>query len=129
GSASGAGFIIAGSSSAGLFAADAGTRIVFGFNVKEQSGVFNGEAHFIFQRTVSGVLRTYQVDSVAITSFGRDTSTGKANMIATATLTDVTNRGNPVLIAQNLTLQVSLTNAPSASANSIAFTLWNGTTL
>ena len=56
--------------------------------------------------------------------------TSKANMIATATLMDVTDRGHPVLIASNLTLQVSLTDTTThPQTSSIAFTLWNGTTL
>jgi hypothetical protein len=127
GAAAGAGFITTGASSAGLFAADAGSRIFFAFNVREsQAGVFQGEVHYIFQHTVGGVLHTYQVDSTVSSSFGRNTATGQANVVATATLTDVTNRRAPVVIATNLTLQVQLTDA---ATDSIAFTLWNGSTL
>jgi hypothetical protein len=131
GAASGAGFFFAGNSSAGALAADPGSRISYGFNVRDslKQGL-DGEAHVIFVRTINGLAHTFEADSRSILSYGEDPVTGLANFTALADVTDVTNRGRPVTVATGVTLQFDVTDSPvSPKANTVGVTIWNGTTL
>lgn len=138
----GAGYRTAGTS-AGTYAAPSGSREQFAFNVHYLKNMKNlqGHANVIF--TSGG--RTYKIASNAIDSLGTSlvtptgatcsgppsaTCLGIANFRSKATLTDITNPTSPVLVAGNLSLQISMTDrGEPGSADSIGISLYNGNTL
>ncbi|GAA1875066.1 M12 family metallo-peptidase [Asanoa iriomotensis] len=76
--------------------------------------------------------RTYEIRSTALESLGVSSvgSTGRADLRATATLTDVTNPARPTAVATGVTLQVTATDrGQPGTADSVAITLWSGSTL
>ncbi len=129
--------------SAGTYAATKGTKEQFAANVKynKKNTNIQGHANVIF---VSGG-HTYQIASNALDSLGTALQTsdgtvcagppsatciGTASFRAKATLTDITDPLNPVLIAGNLSLSVSMTDkGEPGSSDSFGVTLYNGNTL
>ena len=109
------------SSSGGVYAAAAGTREYFDFDIKfNTSSGPSGQVEILF--TSGG--RSYQIDSSDIDSLGA--SLAKADFRATATLTDVTNQRRPIVVASNVTLHVMATDA---GGDSIGIALWSGNRL
>jgi hypothetical protein len=129
--------------SGGAYAATAGSKIQFAFNVKYNRNKTNlqGHVNVIF---VSGG-RTYQIKSTALASLGTALRTAnggscdgppsalciaQAELRSKANLIDVTNPSAPVSVAGNLTLRVTATDRGElGSSDSIGITLWNGNTL
>jgi hypothetical protein len=130
--------------SRGAYAADPGSRMNFGFNVKYNGkNMKNLQGHANIQFSAGG--RTYQIKSTAIDSLGIALKTGGggacagppsatcfglADFRSKANLIDVTNPLSPIALGGNLALQVTLTDKgePGAS-DSIGISLWNGNTL
>jgi len=129
------------SASFGQYAATAGGREQFAFNVKYNKNNTNiqGHANVIF---VSGG-ETYQILSNALDSLGTALKTptggactgvpsatcwGIASFRAKANLTDITNPLNPISIASNLSLQLTLTDK-GATGDTIGAALYRGNTL
>jgi hypothetical protein len=136
----GTGFITGGghiinSASAGQYAGTAGAKSNFGFNVKFNKNKTNlqGHVNLIVRRLVAGAWKTYQIKSNAINSMGvtnTTSTTGVANFLSKANLTDVTNPLAPVSLGGNLQLQMTLTDSGEPGTNDkIGFTLWDGNTL
>ena len=135
------------SSSAGTYAADAGSKSNFGFNVKFNKGGTNlqGNLNIIIRKD----RHVYQIKSNSLTSLGESpspcaqatsTSPCKANFVSKATLQDITNPNSHVSLGGNLTFQMSMTDkGEPGSSDTIAFALydsannllfsskWNGT--
>jgi hypothetical protein len=115
-------------SGAGFYAADVGSKMNFGFNVKfnKKGTNLQGKMNIIY-RAGSTV---YQIKSNATTSLGTDLSVEgelKAEFVSKANLTDVTDPENPVGISGNLTLHVRMTDkGEPGSGDMIAFTLYDG---
>jgi hypothetical protein len=137
----GGGYIVAQSSS-GQYAADAGSRTNYGFNVKYNKNKTNLQGHLnvIFRK--GG--KTYQIKTTATDSLGityktatgtcagpvTSTCWGFADFRSKANLTDVTNPLAPISMGGGLTAQVTMTDkGEPGSADSIGITLWNGNTL
>jgi uncharacterized delta-60 repeat protein len=121
----GGGYLLS-SASAGAFAADAGTRTSFSFNVRDRTGTPSGSVTVLFSHTAAdGLLHTYQVNGTLIQSFGADTTENRGDLLALADLYDLTS-GNPALVATGLTLQIALT---AGKTDTLAITLWNGNSL
>jgi hypothetical protein len=131
GSVSGGGYLRAGTNTAGQFAADPGSKINYSFNVRQTStGAATGQVTVIFRRTTGGVLHFYEITSSQITSFGDNTSTGQTNFAATGNLMDVTNPQHPVVVAQNVALQIAATDGGNGgSTDMLGITIWSGQTL
>jgi hypothetical protein len=129
-SITGGGYTVA-SSSAGQYAADPGTRVNFGFNVRYNPSGINPQGHvtILFHRMVAGVLRTYQIRSTAIQSVGVNPATpNRAEFLSRATLTDITNPAAPVSLGGNLTLRITITdNGEPGTGDTIGITLTNST--
>ncbi len=137
--------VVSNSSSYGQYAADAGSRMNWGFNVKYNKNKTNlqGHANIIFRRTVGGLLRVYQIKSNAIDSLGvkwsptscapgpaSSSCVGTAEFRSKANLTDVTNPSAPIALGGNLTLHLTMTDkGEPGSTDSIGVTLWDGSTL
>jgi len=104
----------------------------FGFVLKfHNSGAnLNGNLDILIHKTVAGLVHTYQVKSTALTSLDVNLRSNTALIISKAILTDITNPSVPVLVANNLKLQVNLTDRSNSGNNDqIGIGLWNGTTL
>lgn len=125
----GTGFITGGgfldvTRSAGAFAAAAGTKNNFGFNVKYNKARTN------LQGNLNSIVRTggrvYQVKSNALTSLVVDAATGVAVFNGKASINDVTDPLLAVGIEGNALLQVTMTDrGEPGTADSIAITVWN----
>jgi hypothetical protein len=126
----GGGYLVL-NASGGSYAADSGSRIDFGFNLSDATGTAGGHVNIIFRRTAAdGLVHTYQIKSTSISAYGADSSTGQANSLALATLTDVTNSAHPLVVATGLTLQMSLTDGGAGSgSDALAISLWSGSSL
>jgi hypothetical protein len=130
----GGGYIIP-TVTAGTFAADAGLKTNFGFNVKYNKKGTNlqGNMNFIFRRMENDGIHTYQIKANAMTSLGVNISSSTsqtAEFVSKANLTDITNPLNPIAHGGNKTLQVSLTDNGEPGANDmIAISLYDGSTL
>ncbi|HAQ18082.1 MAG TPA: hypothetical protein DCR40_02485 [Prolixibacteraceae bacterium] len=131
----GGGYIINPSNTAGTYAGTPGLKTNFGFNVKYNKTGKNlqGNMNFIFRRLVSGVVRTYQIKSNAMTSLGVDISNlaaQKAVFVSKANLTDITNPLAPVSLGGGLVMQVNMTDkGEPGSSDQIAISLYDGSTL
>jgi hypothetical protein len=130
-------------SSVGQHAADAGSRMNYGFNVKYNKSMKNlqGHVNIIFRK--GG--KTYQIKANAMESLGiayrkadntscpgppSATCFGLAEFRSKANLTDVTDPSAPVSLGGNLTLQMALTDKGEPGRDDeIAVTLWQGSTL
>jgi putative Ig domain-containing protein len=128
------------SASAGTYAASAGSRMNFAFNVKYARNMTNlqGHASVIFRVGP----RTYQAKSTATDSLGivlktpggaacsgppSPTCIAQAQFRSKANLADITNPAKPISVAGNLALQAGFTDKGSEDA--IGVTLWNGSSL
>ncbi|GIF72985.1 M12 family metallo-peptidase [Asanoa siamensis] len=116
--------------SAGSYPATGGARTDVTLDVRyARNGTdLTGSATVRFQ---SGA-RAYEIRGTAFDSFGSDggSQVERADIRATATLTDVTDARNPTLVAGGLTLGLAVTDRGSpGTADSVAITLWNGSTL
>ncbi len=124
------------SSSAGTYAADAGRKANFGFNVKFNKGAksLQGNVNILFRQ--GG--HTYQIKSNALTSLGEKpspctkataSSSCTATFVSKANLQDITDPSHPVSLGGNLTFQMSMTDYGSRAMDTIGFTLYNGSAL
>ncbi|MCX6226301.1 MAG: T9SS type A sorting domain-containing protein, partial [Bacteroidia bacterium] len=121
--------------SSGRYASDAGKTTNFGFAVKFDELAMNisGHATIILRRTEGMVqklfrIRTTDITAVAVNVDNSSSLTGGFN--ATATLTDITDPHSPVEIANNLMLNVKMTDRGiPGTHDGIAITLMSGTTL
>jgi hypothetical protein len=137
----GGGFLVMGNSG-GLYQADPGSDMSFGFNFKYKNQKnIQGHANLIFRKND----HTYQIKSTAIDSLGialrtpdglpcsdpvSPTCWGIADFRSKANLTDVTDPDNPVSLGGNLTLQVTMADkGEPGSSDTIAVTLWDGNQL
>ena len=131
----GGGYLVNTTSTAGEYAGDPGLRTHFGYVVKYTGSGNNrtGSLDFLLRKTMNGVLHTYQIRSTTITSLGvnvRNSQNKTAVIVGSASLVDITNPSAPVLIGNNLTLQVNMSDRSNSGSNDrIAITLRNGTTL
>ncbi|MFC1794484.1 tandem-95 repeat protein, partial [Planctomycetota bacterium] len=110
--------------SAGVFAGDVGLKTNFGFNLKFNKKLTNlhGKVNIIIRQGD----RVYQVKTNATQSLVINPDTNQAIFVSKANLIDVTDPDNPLSIAGNLTLLISLTDSKdSETPDSIGFTLWN----
>jgi hypothetical protein len=134
----GGGYIVL-SNSAGSTPGTRGTKNNFGFSVKYNKKLTNLQGHSnVIVRDRGHV---YQVKSNAISSLTVNTVTGAAVLTSKATLQDVTDSLNPVPIAGNYVLVLSMTDrGEPGSTDSIAISVldksggtwfssnWNGVT-
>jgi hypothetical protein len=107
--------------SAGTHRADAGSQLFFELDVKFNTAT--GPSGYV-EITYSGGGRTYRIRSDDIDSLGA--SAGNADIRATASLTDITNRRRPILVADNLSLRLT---ADGIDPDAIGITLWAGNRL
>ena len=86
--------------SAGAGAGDPGSHANLTVTAKFKRGEATpqGQLMVIVRRTESDGLHTYQIKASTLTSFVRDLSTGRATIVAEATIMDVTNPEAPVVI-------------------------------
>jgi hypothetical protein len=123
----GGGFLIL-EGSAGQLAGDDGSKANFGFNVKYNKGGKNllGKATILVRRLeADGVVHVYQIKSNAITSLSVNVNDGTAVFNAKANITDVTDPLNPVVIAGNAVLQITMDdNGEPGAADLLGITLW-----
>ena len=138
-----AGGWFAAGTSAGTYKADAGSRISAGFNVKYNANMKNLQGHL--NAIYRAGAKTFQIRSTATDSLGITHRTpggascstppspscfGLADFRSKASLTDITDPGNPINLGGNLTLQVTVTDkGEPGSSDTIGITLWNGGTL
>jgi hypothetical protein len=111
--------------SAGQYPANPGSPVDFDLTAKP------GNGSSLTVRFRSGD-RGYEIRGSAIESLGvLDTGgAGRADVRSTATLVDVTNPAQPVTVATGLTLQVTVTDRGEPGRDdSVAITVWNGSTL
>jgi hypothetical protein len=125
----GGGYIVE-STSAGQYAADAGSRANFGLNVKFNSSGKNlqGHSNIVIRRTeTDGKVHVYQIKSTAINSLGVDPKTPDlAQFSAKANLQDITDPINPISIDGNATLTITMTdNGEPGTSDTIGITLLN----
>jgi len=114
--------------SGGLFAGTAGLKTNFGFNVKFNKKLTNvqGQVNIIIRQDD----RVYQIKSNAIQSLVVNQDSGTATFISKANLTDITDCDNPISIAGNLSLVITVADrGQSSTSDSIGITLWNGSDL
>jgi len=127
GSITGGGYLI-NEFSAGPFAGAAGLKTNFGFNVKVNKQRTNLQGH------VNIIIRqedhVYQIKTNAMESLLINKTVGTATFVSKANLIDITDPYNPVSIAGNLKLIITVTDgrAPGVS-DSIGITLWRGSDL
>jgi hypothetical protein len=147
----GAGLILA-SRSAGVYAADAGSRVAFAVSVKYKvpdrdkhdqraPRAPKGHVEVLFRsHGNSYVLRSSDVDLLGVseaTPQGKECHgrapkcIGKAETRWTASLIDVTRPRRPVTVRSNVALQVTATDAGDrhGSGDTIGLTLWDGNSL
>jgi hypothetical protein len=120
----GGGYIVA-SASAGAYAADNGSNVNFGFNVKYNSSQTNlqGHANIIVRKTVGGTLHVYQIQTNSILSMGFGPAANQAQYTAKANINDITDPNNPISVAGNQTFQMTLTDNGAGSRDTIGFTV------
>jgi hypothetical protein len=134
----GTGFITGGGylvmqSPAGAYAGDVATNENFGFNVKNNKSGTNLQGNFNSIIRQNG--HVYQIKSNSMSSLSVDASVSATHPYPTAVflsktnLNDITDPNNPVGIAGNLQLQVTMTDTGTPSNDSIGITLWNGSAL
>jgi hypothetical protein len=113
--------------SAGPFASDMGTKTNFGFNVKytRKGNKLQGKLTMIIRSED----RIYQIKSNALTSLGTNVKDKDALIgvfSSKADLTDVTDELNPLPVAGNLILKVTMTDrGEPGSEDGIGVTLWS----
>jgi hypothetical protein len=123
----GGGYLVA-SASAGSYAADPGSKVNFGFNVKYNKSGTNLQGGFNAIVRANG--HEYQIKSNSMTSLGiSGTNQNLAQFDAKANVTDITNPNNPISLGGNLSLHVTMTDNGNSKTDTLGITLWNGTTL
>jgi VCBS repeat-containing protein len=123
----GGGYLV-NTASAGAFAGDPGFKTNFGFNVKFNKQLTNLQGKFT--AIVRDGDRVYQIKTNATDSLVVGQAANKAAFVSKANLIDITDPTNPVSIAGNLSLIVTLTDrGEPGSADAIGFTLWKGSEL
>jgi trimeric autotransporter adhesin len=131
--------------SAGSSPAANPSKMNFGFNVKYNKSGTNPQGHVTIIYRSGG--HVYQIKTTATDTFGTSLKTppaltaacagppsatcwGLASWSSKANLTDITNPNAPVNVGGGLTLQMSMTDkGEPGKDDSIAVTLWNGSTL
>ena len=126
-SVNGAGELVL-SASAGAAAGDPGSTASFVVNVKFKKNATapDGHATLLFHRTeADGVRHTYQVKATTVLTFLRTVATGEALLTATATITDITARENPIVLHTDASLRATLDDNgnPGVLADTIAVTV------
>jgi hypothetical protein len=125
----GGGYIVLGDS-AGQIAGDDGSKANFGFNVKYNKGGKNlqGKVTILVRRLeADGIVHVYQIKSTSITSLSVDANAGTAVFNGKANIKDVTDPLNPISIAGNATLQLSMDdNGEPGVDDTIGITVWKG---
>jgi hypothetical protein len=127
--------------SSGQFAADPGTKINFGTNIKYTRSGSNlqGNVNIIFRRTEGGVLKTYQIKSTSLNSNGNSLGVGsnagdpsttrRASLVASANIQDVTS-ATSTFSKGGLSLQLNMTDrGEPGTTDDIAITVWDGSEL
>ena len=107
--------------SAGTHRADSGSQLYFELDVKFNTA--SGPSGYV-EINYNGGGKAYRIRSDDIDSVGA--SAGNADIRATASLTDITNRRRPILVADNLTLRLT---ADGTDPDAIGITLWAGNRL
>ncbi len=107
--------------SAGTHRADTGSRLNFELDVKFNTA--SGPDGYV-EVLYDGGGRAYRIRSDDIDSLGA--SGARADLRATASLTDITNRRRPTLVADDLTLRVTV---DGGDPDAIGLTLWDGNRL
>jgi hypothetical protein len=107
--------------SAGTHRADAGSLLYFELDVKFNTA--SGPSGYV-EINYNGGGKAYRIRSDDIDSLGA--SAGNADIRATASLTDITNRRRPILVADDLTLRLT---ADGNDPDAIGITLWAGNRL
>jgi hypothetical protein len=135
----GSGFITGGgylveSASAGQYAATSGTKLNFGFNVKYNKSLTNLQGHVNIIVRRNG--RVYQIKSTALNSLTvqlgpSQKPPSKAQFVAKANIQDITDPLNPISVAGNANLQMSLTDngepgSTGLTPDTIAITVTDG---
>jgi hypothetical protein len=116
--------------SAGTYPANPGSQTDFAFNVKYGQNGKNLSGHATVHFQSGG--RAYEIRSTALESLGLSSTNGvgRADLRSKANLHDITDPANPTSVVGGLTLQVTATDrGEPGSADSLAITLWNGSTL
>jgi len=126
---SGGGFLV-NTASVGTYAADAGQKTHFSFNVKYNKGGTNlqGNANIILNSNG----RTYQIKATSMTSLGvTDTAQGGyGSFLSKANLQDITDPANPISIEGNDSLTITFhDNGNPGSGDTIGISLYKGSTL
>jgi hypothetical protein len=120
--------------SAGLKAADEGSRNNFGFNVKFNNSGTNlqGNMNIILRRTENNVIHVYQIKGNVMSSLSINNTISLSHPYPTATfngkatIKDVTDPLNEISIDGNATLQVNITDfGEPGSSDKYAVTVWN----
>ena len=107
--------------SAGTHRADSGSQLYFELDVKFNTA--SGPSGYV-EINYNGGGKAYRIRSDDIDSLGA--FAGNADVRATASLTDITNRRRPILVADNLTLRLT---ADGIDPDAIGITLWAGNRL
>jgi hypothetical protein len=113
----------------GVYASDPGIKSNFGVNVKytKSGGQPKGNVNIIFRKTVSGVLRTYQVKSNAIISvgIGGDDALKMGQFNSKANLTDITDPLSVISLGGNLDLNITMNDrGEPGSQDAVVVTLY-----
>jgi len=115
--------------SGGLYPADRGSKKNYGFKLDSGKGNKDpsGDINIVYDYTVGGEPRLYQIKAQTIVSAATKVDanthpvaegTGAGNLI------DITDSGNPLVLATDLLVQVEATdNAP----DSVAYSVWDAT--
>jgi hypothetical protein len=110
--------------SGGVYAGDPGLKANFGFSVKFNKKLTNLQGNFTAIVRNGG--HVYQINSNATQSLVVDPVTKEATFVSKANLIDITDPDNPIEIAGNLSLIVSLRDGEKFGEDDlIGFTLWN----
>jgi hypothetical protein len=134
GAVTGGGFLV-NAASVGQYAGTTGAKASLGFNVKNnKSGKnYQGNVNVIIRRLEGAVWKTYQIKSNAIDSLTEQLAsptTGTGQFISKANFTDITDPYHPISLGGGLSFQMTVTDrGEPGTTDSVAFTLWNGSTL
>jgi hypothetical protein len=125
----GGGYLIL-TSPGGLKSGDIGSKENFGFNAKYNNGGghLQGNMNTIVRKTESSVLHTYQIKCNNLSSISVHTSSvgGTATINGRAMIQDITNASSPVMIDNNASLQMNITdNGNPGNTDLLAITIWN----
>jgi VCBS repeat-containing protein len=113
--------------SAGIYGGDSTLETDFGFGVKLDQNVRNrqGDCTTIIRHAGN----VYQVTTNSINSMTVNIAEGTATFAAQASMTNITDPRNPVVVSNNLQLVVTVSDFGTESGDKIGFTLTSGNTL